>query len=81
MSNKSSIIMTIIGIIVCVLIIAGCVFLTIKNSTTSGKFSYNNDNVEWISPDGVHYWKFTTLYGISFTPRYDNNGQLVIDKR
>lgn len=33
------------------------------------------DYQEWVSPDGVHYWR--TPYNMA--PRYDNNGELVID--
>lgn len=32
---------------------------------------------EWISYDGVHYWYGTNGY---LAPRYDANGELVIDK-
>lgn len=34
---------------------------------------------EWISPDGVHYWYREHGYGIMFAPRYDADGNLVID--
>lgn len=34
---------------------------------------------EWISPDGVHYWIMNGNYRYGITPRYDNNGNLVID--
>lgn len=37
---------------------------------------------EWVSPDGVHYWlwepPFSNKGGIA--PRYDSNGQLIIDE-
>jgi len=36
---------------------------------------------EWISPDGVHYWVYGSGYGCSIAPRFDNNGNLVIDKQ
>ncbi|MDO5125353.1 MAG: hypothetical protein Q4D35_03135 [Ruminococcus sp.] len=36
--------------------------------------------VEWISPDGVHYWCTGNTTGNSMAPRYDNNGNLVVDK-
>lgn len=35
---------------------------------------------EWISPDGVHYWIMNGNRRYGITPRYDNNGNLVIDK-
>lgn len=31
---------------------------------------------EWISPEGVHYWQF----GSAMAPRYDHDGNLVIDR-
>lgn len=31
---------------------------------------------EWVSSDGVHYW----ISGYKMAPRYDNNGNLVIDE-
>lgn len=52
-------------------------------------FGINNENTkiheddltitEWISPDGVHYWYQYGGYGRMLAPRYDNNGNLVID--
>lgn len=33
---------------------------------------------EWVSPDGVHYWEGS--YG-ALSPRYDNNGELIIDEK
>lgn len=36
---------------------------------------------EWISPDGTHYWYKSGAYGAGYlAPRYDNDGNLVIDK-
>lgn len=32
--------------------------------------------IEWISPDGVHYWD---LYN-QLAPRYDHDGNLVIEE-
>lgn len=37
--------------------------------------SRTSDIYEWVSPDGVHYWR--GLYSLS--PRYNCNGELVID--
>lgn len=34
---------------------------------------------DWVSPDGVHYWISVDQRG-AMAPRYDENGQLVIDK-
>lgn len=35
---------------------------------------------EWISPDGVHYWYQREGYHAMLAPRYDKNGNLVIDE-
>lgn len=40
----------------------------------------NFGTFEWISPDGVHYWVVYGHYRYGIAPRYDNNGELVIDK-
>lgn len=34
---------------------------------------------EWISPDGVHYWIYNNYQRFGMAPRYDHNGQLIID--
>ena len=34
---------------------------------------------EWVSPDGVHYWMYSDDYCRGLTPRYDNEGNLVIE--
>ena len=34
---------------------------------------------EWVSPDGVHYWMYLDGYCGGITPRYDNEGNLVIE--
>lgn len=34
---------------------------------------------EWVSPDGVHYWMYRDDYCSGITPRYDNEGNLVIE--
>lgn len=34
---------------------------------------------EWVSPDGVHYWVYRDTYHYGIAPRYDSNGDLVID--
>ena len=35
---------------------------------------------EWVSPDGVHYWMYRDAYCSGITPRYDNEGNLVIEE-
>lgn len=39
------------------------------------------DVEEWISPDGVHYWMRNGTHSLTLTPRYDNDGNLVIEGR
>lgn len=39
------------------------------------------DVEEWVSPDGVHYWMRNGTYALTITPRYDNDGNLVIEGR
>lgn len=48
---------------------------------------YNDGNLaksikfnEWVSPDGVHYWISIKGKISMMAPRYDKNGNLVIDK-
>lgn len=50
------------------------------NSFTDASYTSPNGYIiqEWISPDGVHYWQCGTC-GIA--PRYDADGQLVIDRQ
>lgn len=46
------------------------------------KTKVHSDDVsvtEWISPDGVHYWYQREGYHAMLAPRYDKNGNLVID--
>ena len=39
--------------------------------------TYNSGYMdEWISPDGVHYWRDNAGY---MAPRYDHEGNLVIE--
>lgn len=56
----------------CMLLLSGCDNERIVN---------NNDTQfqEWISPDGVHYWYRGASQGY-LAPRYDRDGNLVIDK-
>lgn len=57
---------------VLIAILGGCSYPERGGTTVT---SFNGAN-EWISPDGVHYWSFGNG-GVS--PRYDHNGNLVID--
>lgn len=38
-------------------------------------FTSTDGHLEWISPDGVHYW----YSAYSLAPRYGHDGNLVID--
>lgn len=66
-----------------IILILMLVLLTIS-LCACGNIQKTYDNVmgEWISPDGVHYWAFKSDGGnVEFlAPRYDNNGNLVIDR-
>lgn len=45
-----------------------------------GETVYNSEYMnEWISPDGVHYWKDYRGYKGYMAPRYDHEGNLVIE--
>lgn len=52
-----------------------------RTEADASGFSLNNyGTYEWVSPDGVHYWVVVdnSRYGIA--PRYDSDGNLIIDK-
>lgn len=57
-----------------VLMMVGCSGVSTDRSDRHVIFESVPKN-EWISPDGVHYW----IYGHQMSPRYDHNGNLVID--
>lgn len=45
--------------------------------------TYNSEDkqfAEWISPDGVHYWVREAGHQGYMAPRYDSEGNLIIDK-
>lgn len=64
-------------------ILTGCKYIQSDNlketdaGITVGCLEYKVN--EWISPDGVHYWMYLGN-GIGIAPRYDSEGNLVIDK-
>lgn len=65
-----------------IIIICVCLLLFVLNSSQNPDNAVVHNKVlinEWISPDGVHYWYRNTAYGGVMAPRYDNNGELVID--
>lgn len=47
---------------------------TSMQNTNSEYITYGNQRI-WISPDGVHYW----VHGTDYTPRYNHEGNLVIE--
>lgn len=67
---------TIVFVIVAIVFISGLQKINHQN-IENGK----NDVVEWVSPDGVHYWVYSGGYQYGIAPRFDNNGNLVIDNR
>lgn len=72
----------VLGILLVVLI-TGCEYRKIPTSKYDPIIS--GDGSTWfeiISPDGVHYWSFSPNPSVNYniTPRYDNDGRLVIDK-
>ena len=73
MKKKIGILMTLIC-----LGLVGCGNDTMIKSNANA-IVHESGTYEWISPDGVHYWicSYADRFGIA--PRYDSNGQLVID--
>lgn len=64
-----------ITILIVVLVIVG------QNKANSTIYTEEEKQfAEWISPDGVHYWIRQDGYEGYMAPRFDNNGNLVIDK-
>lgn len=79
MHNKGN---TEIGVLIIFLILIGTIYF-LYTSTNKYHASVHSDDVtitEWVSPDGVHYWYQQAGYHAMLAPRYDKNGNLVIDK-
>ena len=69
----------IVYIVVIIVFITGFVWI-LNRAVNSPDVVAKKEVAEWISPDGVHYW--CSISGYSWlAPRYDNNGNLVIDKQ
>ena len=64
-------------LIVVLLLIA--VLLTLCSCDSKGVKLYQYGMNEWVSPDGVHYWIYHKGNGLGLAPRYDKNGELIID--
>lgn len=65
-----------------VLIIIGLLVYFICNVESNYNKEIHSDDIkmtEWISPDGVHYWHNRGSNIEMLAPRYDHDGQLVID--
>lgn len=69
--------------IVCVLIAFSMLMLNGCTLTEPTAYVYidgiPNNIYEWISPDGVHYWVIREYSMAGIAPRYQRNGNLVID--
>lgn len=75
---KEDIITILALIFVIVIMILGLSFCIEKYN--SEEHSDDITVAEWISPDGVHYWYRSGYYQAMLAPRYDAEGNLVIDE-
>ena len=67
-----ALVLVILSLLAVLLIFASCV----ESQTIEwGMDNKGNPISEWISPDGVHYWK----YNDGLAPRYDSDGNLILD--
>lgn len=71
----------IIAVVILIAVLIVSVVVIIKDNNDYNKKQHSDDITitEWISPDGVHYWYQRSGYHAMLAPRYDNNGNLVID--
>lgn len=69
------------GLLSVLLIIGGLLFLLIGAEKRFNSTNHSDDVkvTEWVSPDGVHYWYQQAGYHAMLAPRYDSDGNLVID--
>ena len=66
-----------------VLLILAVLTFSIVAATKNYNFEIHSDDIhptEWVSPDGVHYWFYFTGYQAMMAPRYNSDGNLIIDK-
>lgn len=65
-----------------IILILMLILLTLSLCACDTQEKYDDVMGEWISPDGVHYWAFKAESNdVKFlAPRYDNDGNLVIDR-
>lgn len=75
--------MVTIAAVIAVLIGVGVVnAIQIEKETITIEIDTNQNmrNIsEWISPDGVHYWQYEAYSQFALAPRYDKDGNLVIE--
>lgn len=69
------------GVIIAILFVVFLTWGVFKMSNVYNEKPHQDDvqMTEWISPDGVHYWYQQAGYHAMLAPRYDANGQLVIE--
>lgn len=65
-------------VIVVLMLVA--VLLTLCSCNRKGMPLFSFGMNEWTSPDGVHYWIWHDDDEFGLAPRYNKNGELVIDK-
>lgn len=70
------------AIIITILIFVGLIVgaLALDKHYNTHPHSEDVQITEWVSPDGVHYWYQQSGYHAMLAPRYDRNGELVIDR-
>lgn len=78
--NKS---LPIILIIMSIVVVILSIMILTRKENDYNSVSHNEDvqMTEWVSPDGVHYWYQQKGYHAVLAPRYDAEGNLVIDNK
>lgn len=73
---------TFVLFIVCLIGIVFLIFFNSESYSSYNKRTHEDDVqiTEWISPDGVHYWYQRGGYHAMLAPRYDAEGNLVIEE-
>lgn len=67
-------------IIILILIIAVFGVVSCERKYNTEEHSDDVIVTEWVSPDGVHYWYRNMGQQAMLAPRYDSEGNLVIDE-
>ena len=68
-----------LGIFIIALVVTVAALIRMDKRRNSEIHSDDVAVTEWISPDGVHYWYQQSGYHAMLAPRYDSEGNLVID--